>query len=574
MSRSPVVAALGLPEDALDEALAWARGRTAELLRSVSDRELLALLDPPGTRATLELRAIIEPEDEQLYDEVELDEVELPELEWEPDAAGVTPDDEPRTERMVRPSPVPPSSPEPLADGEAGPPSPLEEPSPAVQPDVRPEATEPSDTEPPAPPVKPVEDERRRQPRYSLADPAVIEIGSWSELVTLYVKDISCGGMFVETTAPPARDTEVTVQLLLPEGTGTLGFDGLVVHVVTVREASASGRTPGFGLQFRGLTPERRRALQRLVEQAERAADSPSAERPRLSDLGFSGKPGPAGGLRLTLNEAERAQMQQLRTELAAMSERGDLEVLGLSDHGGFDELRAAFERLARRWHPGVAHRDAPPEIRALATEIFLRIERAYRRLCDEPRPAPPPPAEPPPPAVPPPPAFSTDGPRPETVIGPAPTAPPSSPSSRSRRATPMYSSPTPDTARVRQRAKRARRMVGDLVDRGEKLTRQLKRRRDGPPDRNQRRTRVDAALKMISDKRYVEAAQQLEALLVERPEPRLRVLLSVVNARRAIKDRDFARARSCYQAVLQMDPNNALAQRELLMLSAMEDRR
>ena len=522
MSRSPVVAALGLPEDALDEALAWARGRAAELLRSVSDKELLALLDPPGTRATLELRAIIEPEDELLSDEVE-----LPVLEWDLEAKGATPDEAPRTEQMARPSPEPVSS-------------------------------------------EPATDDRRRQPRYSLADPAVIEIGSWSELVTLYVKDISCGGMFVETTAPPARDTEVTVQLMLPEGTGTLDFDGLVVHVVTVREAAGSGRIPGFGLQFRGLTPERRRALQRLVEQAERAADSPSAQRPRLSDLGFSGKPGPAGGLRLTLNEAERAQMQQLREELAAMGERGDLEVLGLSDHGGFDALRAAFERLARRWHPGVAHRDAPPEIRALATEIFLRIERAYRRLCDEPRPAPP---APPQPAVPPPPAFSTDGPRPETVIGPAPAAPPKPRKPRPRRTAPGTSAPTPDPARVQQRAKLARRMVGDLVDRGEKLTRQLKRRGEGPPDRNDRRARVDAALKMISDKRYAEAAQQLEALLVERPEPRLRVLLSVVNARRAIKDRDFSRARSCYQSVLQMDPNNALAQRELLMLSAMEQR-
>ena len=72
----------------------------------------------------------------------------------------------------------------------------------------------------------------------------------------------------------------------------------------------------------------------------------------------------------------------------------------------------------------------------------------------------------------------------------------------------------------------------------------------------------------MISAKRYREAGRLLMKVLRDRPELRLRLLLSVVNARRAVADRDYARARNCYQAVLELDPNNALARRELLLLS------
>jgi hypothetical protein len=48
-------------------------------------------------------------------------------------------------------------------------------------------------------------------------------------------------------------------------------------------------------------------------------------------------------------------------------------------------------------------------------------------------------------------------------------------------------------------------------------------------------------------------------------------VLLCVVQARQALTERDFPRARERYEAVLQLDPSNELAQRELLMLSALQ---
>ena len=49
-----------------------------------------------------------------------------------------------------------------------------------------------------------------------------------------------------------------------------------------------------------------------------------------------------------------------------------------------------------------------------------------------------------------------------------------------------------------------------------------------------------------------------------------MRVLLHVVQARQAISERDFPRARARYETVLELDPDNEVAKRELLMISAL----
>lgn len=117
--------------------------------------------------------------------------------------------------------------------------------------------------------------ERRTEPRYSLVEPAQVEVASWAELAKLYTNDISHGGLFIRTEVPPARDTRVAVRMVLPGGAGTLELEGVVVHVVTVAQASALACTAGFGLQFTNLTSERRRALQQLIEHAKAQEDRP-----------------------------------------------------------------------------------------------------------------------------------------------------------------------------------------------------------------------------------------------------------------------------------------------------------
>lgn len=113
-------------------------------------------------------------------------------------------------------------------------------------------------------------------------------------------------------------------------------------------------------------------------------------------------------------------------------------------------------------------------------------------------------------------------------------------------------------------------RTWSELATRSQQIAARLRRRvPSGATSPDGRRSLVDEALQLVSEKRYGAAIERLELALQRSPSPRLRVLLCVVQARRALVERDFPRARERYEAVLELDPGNELAQRELLMLSA-----
>jgi uncharacterized protein (TIGR02266 family) len=319
-----------------------------------------------------------------------------------------------------------------------------------------------------APDPAPLEAERRVRPRCSLNEPVVVEVPSWSELATLYTKDISHGGMFIATKTPPDRNTPVTVRLRLPYGTGMLEFVGVVVHVVTAAQAEVHGWTAGFGLQFTDLTPERRRALQLLVEQG--------SDRPTM--------------------------------------------------------------RPVVRGRPRIRPVEAVPPSEALPAEALPAEALPSEALPAEALPAEPSAAEP----------------------------------------SPVLATPSPDAREPispRSVVHASSRTWSELATRSEQIAAQLKRRvpKDPASPGDDRRSLVDEALQLVAEKRYGAAIQRLELALQRSPSLRLRVLLCVVQARHALTERDFSLARARYEAVLELDPANALAQRELLMLSAVLSR-
>ncbi|MCA9707800.1 MAG: PilZ domain-containing protein [Myxococcales bacterium] len=124
--------------------------------------------------------------------------------------------------------------------------------------------------------------DRRRTPRYSLEQPARLEVRSWAALVELYTRDICHDGVFIQTTSPPPLHTLLAVHLLLPDGTGTIRFRGKVVHVIEAEASAAASAAAGFGVQFLDLTAEDRGVLRQIVAQAQAAADTPHAIAPAV----------------------------------------------------------------------------------------------------------------------------------------------------------------------------------------------------------------------------------------------------------------------------------------------------
>ncbi|MEX1368251.1 MAG: hypothetical protein AB1Z98_34290, partial [Nannocystaceae bacterium] len=80
-----------------------------------------------------------------------------------------------------------------------------------------------------------------------------------------------------------------------------------------------------------------------------------------------------------------------------------------------------------------------------------------------------------------------------------------------------------------------------------------------------------DRALRLVAERRWAEAVEPLQQALLARPSAKLEVLLGIVRARQAAVEGDLTGARALYQAVLDLQPGHPVAQRELLMVAAMD---
>jgi len=90
---------------------------------------------------------------------------------------------------------------------------------------------------------------RRRDSRYSIQFP--VQLLHARRPHSLVTEDVSEGGIFLATDAPPPLMQLVQVQLVLPIGDHALSAHGMTVHVVL--PANPLGRVPGIGVQFYAL---------------------------------------------------------------------------------------------------------------------------------------------------------------------------------------------------------------------------------------------------------------------------------------------------------------------------------
>ncbi len=116
----------------------------------------------------------------------------------------------------------------------------------------------------PGPLAHGVENKVRATPRFVSPTRVHIRAAHREELQDLWVRDISKGGLFVETTSAPPPGTPVEVELDTPAGRLTLR--GLVVHVLSEQIAASFGGKPGVGVQFIDLGPQTRDAIQAYIE--------------------------------------------------------------------------------------------------------------------------------------------------------------------------------------------------------------------------------------------------------------------------------------------------------------------
>ena len=89
--------------------------------------------------------------------------------------------------------------------------------------------------------------DRRATARYSAR--FAVRFGSVDEFKREYATNISAGGIFIRTEAPPKMNAVIDVVLELPGGT-PVEAKAMVVHRVTAEDAARLKIEPGAGVQF------------------------------------------------------------------------------------------------------------------------------------------------------------------------------------------------------------------------------------------------------------------------------------------------------------------------------------
>jgi curved DNA-binding protein CbpA len=235
-----------------------------------------------------------------------------------------------------------------------------------------------------------------------------LRCSSWQQLANIYRRDLTRGAIFLKAQNPPDLGTLVRVDLTLPS-------DSMIVLSGTVAEVlpPGSGRGPGVDIKL-GQVPqsamwliETALASQKIdvgvparpnkptgrppMSTAPAVGPGPRAASPGPGGLG-AGPGASAGSLGQDVDiddsaevaDAEHGLVGALTTELEAMTGLNAFQILGVPYDAGESAIRAAFSELSKRYHPDRFARFPSTELRQLAAEIFISLRDAYRRLSDE----------------------------------------------------------------------------------------------------------------------------------------------------------------------------------------------
>lgn len=122
--------------------------------------------------------------------------------------------------------------------------------------------------------------ENRRRFERVRAPKIQVRVATLERLRTMYLEDLSQGGIFIRTekTLPVGSPVEVE---LVPPDMPPLPLSGSVARVVVDEEAKREKRA-GMGVKFESLTPDSERALADLISRLKQPAAAPAPEAPPM----------------------------------------------------------------------------------------------------------------------------------------------------------------------------------------------------------------------------------------------------------------------------------------------------
>lgn len=218
---------------------------------------------------------------------------------------------------------------------------------------------------------------------------------SWGQLDAIYRRDLMRSAVFLKTTKPPPIGTSVRINLTLPSQTLIILSGSISEHVPV---GGLDGRGPGVDIRLgtipqsamwliesalasakkkeassvRNLPPA---ATERAIEQRRAPTHSSTADASlsQVADVGMEdGQP---------VQQAESELLEALVQELVALRKRNPFQILGVSYDSSDQDVRTAFARLTKKYHPDRYSRYESREVRDQASEVYILIRDAYRRI-------------------------------------------------------------------------------------------------------------------------------------------------------------------------------------------------
>ncbi len=194
---------------------------------------------------------------------------------------------------------------------------------------------------------------------------------SWAQLKAIYQRDLSRGAVFLRTSKPPPLGTPVRIDLSLPSDSLIVLKGEVTAHVP---DGGLGGRGPGIDIGL-GTVPQ---SALWLIESALKSAAASAAPKPSPRAEPVAA---PAMEDGADVASAEGELVGALREEYESLRKLNPFQVLGVPYDTTDAAVRAAFGELTRKYHPDRFARYQSQEARQYSSEIFILIRDAYRKL-------------------------------------------------------------------------------------------------------------------------------------------------------------------------------------------------
>ncbi len=205
-----------------------------------------------------------------------------------------------------------------------------------------------------------------------------LRCANWQQLETMYERDLKRSGFFMKSSKPPPLGTRIEITLSLPSGT-TVPLAGEVREHVPA--GGLDGRGPGLDLALEPISQNVMWLLETALQSA-RAQPATLKKAPEAPQASDGGNPDlEAGGEDASV---EQEMVDALTQELSSLKRFNAFQVLGVGYGATDDDVRDAFGKLSKRYHPDRFARYRSQRGKHLANEIFILIRDSYRRLADE----------------------------------------------------------------------------------------------------------------------------------------------------------------------------------------------